>query len=131
MHITDLSKLHLHGHDFAILQQIEDAEYNATNIRINRINPPRRNVVLMPNKGFVIIAFKADNPGSWLMHCHIAGHASGGLALQILERQANALEMWPPGSEVFNKTEDLCRSWNAWVEGPPAQPTPLPDDSGI
>ncbi|KAK3358671.1 multicopper oxidase-domain-containing protein, partial [Lasiosphaeria hispida] len=67
----DAHPIHLHGHDFAILQQAENTPYTAANIRPNRLNPPRRDVVLMPTSGFIIIAFKADNPGSWLMHCHI------------------------------------------------------------
>jgi len=84
----------------------------------------------MPNNGFIIIAFKADNPGSWLLHCHIAEHASKGLALQILERQADAAKMWPPGSPVIEEAATLCSSWTAWVRtSSPA--TPLTSDSGI
>lgn len=44
----------------------------------NFVNPPRRDVVLLPANGYVAIAFKPDNPGAWLMHCHIAWHASAG-----------------------------------------------------
>lgn len=38
----------------------------------NFINPPRRDVVLLPAGGYIAIAFKPDNPGAWLVHCHIA-----------------------------------------------------------
>ncbi|KAK4227794.1 putative laccase [Podospora fimiseda] len=122
--------MHLHGHDFAILQQAENTLFKPENIRINRLNPPRRDVVMMPTKGFIIIAFKADNPGSWLLHCHIAAHASAGLALQILERQADANKMWPKGSKVQEEAASLCREWDSWV-GASSTATPLPDDSGI
>jgi FtsP/CotA-like multicopper oxidase with cupredoxin domain len=88
-------QIHLHGHDFAILQQEENQEYHPNKLNLNLDNPPRRDVVLLPNGGFVVIAFKADNPGSWLMHCHIARHASEGLALQILERQRDADKLFP------------------------------------
>lgn len=44
----------------------------------NFINPPRRDVVLVPAGGYIAIAFKPDNPGVWLLHCHIAWHASAG-----------------------------------------------------
>lgn len=44
-------------------------EYNKTltidNLHLNTHNPPRRDVVLLPGNGFVVIAFKTDNPGSW------------------------------------------------------------------
>jgi len=127
---TDAHPIHLHGHDFAILQQVEDQPFDYSKLQLNLFNPPRRDVVLMPTKGFIVIAFKADNPGSWLLHCHIAEHASKGLALQILERQQEALAIWGPGSQVFEDTTELCNSWKAWVKS--AQPpTPFPDDSGI
>ncbi|KAK0651136.1 multicopper oxidase-domain-containing protein [Cercophora newfieldiana] len=129
---TEAHPIHLHGHDFAILQQAENTIYTPANVRVNRLNPPRRDVVLLPANGFIIIAFKADNPGSWLMHCHIAGHASGGLALQILERQADAASIWPKASPAAQTAATLCSSWDQWVAAsytPTA--TPLPDDSGI
>ena len=62
--------MHLHGHDFAIVQQIGGATFpNGLNPKFN--NPPRRDVVLLPTDGYVIIAFRTDNPGPWLIHCHI------------------------------------------------------------
>jgi len=79
--------MHLHGHDFAILQVSNTSYTGELNPKVN--NPARRDVVLLPSGGFVVIAFKTDNPGTWLMHCHIAFHASSGLGLQIMERQVS------------------------------------------
>jgi len=58
--------LHLHGHDFAILQVGKKfcKDLRPGDINLRRINPARRDVVLVPSGGFVIIAFKADNPGN-------------------------------------------------------------------
>jgi hypothetical protein len=67
----------MHGHDFAILQQ-SSTQYKVGGLNLKLDNPPRRDVALLPMNGFLVIAFKADNPGSWLMHCHIVWHASGG-----------------------------------------------------
>ncbi|KAK0732030.1 multicopper oxidase-domain-containing protein [Lasiosphaeris hirsuta] len=131
---TDIAAhpIHLHGHDFAVLQQAENTSFDRESFRLNWLNPPRRDVVLMPANGFIVIAFKADNPGSWLLHCHIAKHASGGLALQILERQADAASMWPPASPAVQAAATLCSSWTSWVSASyTATATPLPDDSGI
>lgn len=44
----------------------------------NFANPPRRDVVLLPAGEDITIACKPDNPGAWLMHCHVAWHASAG-----------------------------------------------------
>ena len=69
--------MHLHGHDFVILAQ-STAPYNITT-SINTFkfdNPPRRDVALLPRGGYLAIAFKPDNPGVWLMHCHIGEDSS-------------------------------------------------------
>ena len=34
-------------------------------------NPTRRDTALLPGGGWLAIAFPTDNPGAWLMHCHI------------------------------------------------------------
>ncbi|ETI23255.1 hypothetical protein G647_05054 [Cladophialophora carrionii CBS 160.54] len=60
--------IHLHGHDFAILQQ-SSQPYQIGGLNLNLKNPPRRDVALLPASGFLVLAFKADNPGIWLMHC--------------------------------------------------------------
>jgi len=70
------------GHDFAVLRQSSKNWYpdpeighpgdrlmfppdrlNCANPNLNCRNPPRRDVILLPASGYVIIAFKADNPG--------------------------------------------------------------------
>lgn len=110
---TDGNQMHLHGHDFAIVQTSTEP-YNGT-VTPNLVNPLRRDVVSLPGKGFVVIAFKTDNPGNWLMHCHIAFHAAGGLALQILERQSDANVIWPPGqSPALQEAQRVCGNWNSW-----------------
>jgi hypothetical protein len=107
--------IHLHGHDFAILAQGTDP-YNPKNSTLVLNNPPRRDVVLLPEGGHIVIAFKTDNPGAWLMHCHIARHASEGLALQIVEDRtlANNL-LWPKGSKALQVAEELCQEWTNWM----------------
>ncbi|KAK1622754.1 multicopper oxidase-domain-containing protein [Colletotrichum phormii] len=95
--------IHLHGHDFAIIQQEDDTLWDIKDFKPNKNklnNPPRRDVVVLPRSGYAVIAFKSDNPGVWLMHCHIAKHASTGLSLQIMERQAEANIIWQPGNSM-------------------------------
>jgi hypothetical protein len=112
---THCLQIHLHGHDFAILQQIGARTFPAgLNLALN--NPPRRDVVLLPQDGYVVIAFKTDNPGAWLVHCHIADHASAGLAMQIMERQKDAANIWPSlnTSAALRETKRVCGNWNKW-----------------
>ncbi|GMY08316.1 laccase-12-like [Fagus crenata] len=39
------------------------------------------NTVAVPVNGWAVIRFVADNPGAWLMHCHLDVHINWGLAM--------------------------------------------------
>ena len=115
--LTRSRQIHLHGHDFALVEQAYNKVLDPWNLSLKLDNPPRRDVVLLPEKGYVIIAFKADNPGAWLIHCHIAFHISEGLGLQIMERQKDAEAIWPTGdSAALNETARVCQNWKDWQE---------------
>ncbi|KAF4964074.1 hypothetical protein FSARC_7976 [Fusarium sarcochroum] len=126
--VTGAHPIHLHGHDFALLQQEEGQKYDPSKLNLKLDNPPRRDVVLLPRDGFVVIAFKADNPGVWLMHCHIARHASEGLAMQILERQSDANALFPSTSSNMIEADKVCQDWKAWQH---SQEDFFEGDSGI
>jgi FtsP/CotA-like multicopper oxidase with cupredoxin domain len=66
--------IHLHGHDFWILA--EGAGSFDSTVLLNLANPPRRDTALLPAAGYLVLAFETDNPGVWLMHCHIGWHTS-------------------------------------------------------
>ncbi|XP_072996546.1 laccase-3-like [Typha latifolia] len=77
--------IHLHGYDFYILGEgfgnfdpKKDAE------KFNLVDPPMRNTVAVPVNGWAVIRFVADNPGVWLMHCHLDVHITWGLAMAFL-----------------------------------------------
>ncbi|KAK3115509.1 hypothetical protein LTR53_005045 [Teratosphaeriaceae sp. CCFEE 6253] len=81
--------IHLHGHDFYVLAQGTGTYSSST--PLNLANPTRRDTAMMPwnpqrgQGGYLVIAFFTDNPGVWLMHCHIGWHNAMGFALQIIE----------------------------------------------
>lgn len=86
--------MHLHGHDFSVLGQGRGV-FTADMIgQLKFDNPIRRDTVLLfgfgnPQaftSGWTVIGFQTDNPGAWVMHCHIIWHADGGMGLQYLER---------------------------------------------
>jgi hypothetical protein len=94
---------------------------------------PRRDVVFLPEYGYVVIAFPADNPGAWLIHCHIAKHASMGLAMQVLEDRIRADLLWPVGSANWTIAQNLCTDWKKWCvsTNTSCTSTDFQDDSGI
>ncbi|TAQ90080.1 hypothetical protein B7494_g1621 [Chlorociboria aeruginascens] len=114
--------IHLHGHDFWVIGQSTDV-WNPDTSVLNLVNPPRRDVASLPANGYLVIAFKKDNPGSWLLHCHIAWHASEGLAMQFVEDESK-IAVSLTDTDTF---EDTCQSWDSYT------PTEvyLQDDSGI
>ncbi|OTA55200.1 multicopper oxidase [Hypoxylon sp. EC38] len=113
--------IHLHGHDFFVLAQEANANYtDATPLQLK--NPPRRDIAMLPANGFLVIGFITDNPGVWLMHCHIGWHASQGFGLQAIEREAEI----PPLCDT-SSLDSTCAKWQKYV----AAKGLLQEDSGI
>jgi hypothetical protein len=55
---------------------------------------PKRDTALLPALGHLVLAFRSDNPGAWLMHCQIGWHLEQGFALQVVESGAEAWGMF-------------------------------------
>ena len=55
-----------------------------TNGRLNN-TAIRKDTVIVPAGGYVVIAFQADNPGYWFMHCHMEVHLLEGMAVIVQE----------------------------------------------
>jgi len=106
--------IHLHGHDFVILAQSSNPFIYGHSYQLDLVNPTRRDVVMLPANGFVIIAFKTDNPGTWLMHCHIAWHSSAGLALQWVERPSNIPALMDRHPGVKTELAERCHRWHEY-----------------
>ena len=58
--------MHVHGHHFFVLNEQNTAG-------------DFRDTVLIHRNDTVRIAFVADNPGKWLLHCHMLEHAAAGM----------------------------------------------------
>ncbi|KAK3306164.1 laccase-1 [Chaetomium strumarium] len=126
--------MHLHGHDFLVLGRSPDVP-PATQQRfvfdpavdlprLKGANPVRRDVAMLPAKGWLLLAFRTDNPGAWLFHCHIAWHVSGGLSVTFLERAADLRSRIPDADKQdFNR---VCAEWNAYAPSAPPK-----TDSGL
>lgn len=55
----------------------------------NLANPLRRDTFTVPAESHVVIRFRADNPGIWVLHCHVAWHLEAGMLVSFLERPAD------------------------------------------
>ena len=112
--------IHLHGHSFHVVK-VGYGSYDVDN-RIDQPTPDitcgtpcltaprwtdntppddiqitgktiRKDTVMVPAGGYVVIDFIADNPGYWFLHCHIESHQLEGMAVVINEVQS---EQNPP-----------------------------------
>ncbi|ETW83287.1 multicopper oxidase [Heterobasidion irregulare TC 32-1] len=71
---------HLHGNDFQIIARGTGtlSIANAASLNYNLTNPVRRDTVVIPGGGYAVLRFSNDNPGVWVLHCHIAWHLAEG-----------------------------------------------------
>ena len=65
--------MHLHGHHFQVVA-----------IDGRALSGAMRDTVLVPPMGRVAIAFDADNPGRWLLHCHNLYHMAMGMMTEVV-----------------------------------------------
>ncbi len=65
--------MHLHGHHFRVIERNGEAQADT----------PWRDTFLMERDERTAIAFVADNPGKWMLHCHMLEHQAAGMATWI------------------------------------------------
>lgn len=61
--------MHLHGHHFRVLSRSGS----------RKLRPFWWDTVLMDPREEMTIAFVADNPGKWMLHCHMLDHQAAGM----------------------------------------------------
>ncbi|KAK1236889.1 hypothetical protein MKX08_007837 [Trichoderma sp. CBMAI-0020] len=112
--------VHLHGFDFYVLAQ--GTGTYSDSVTLNTDNPPRRDVAMLPASGYLVLAFETDNPGAWLMHCHIGWHTSEGFALQWVVRESEIA-----GLLDYDELNSTCAAWKSYTSANSV----IEDDSGI
>lgn len=90
---TGRHPFHLHGHVFQLIARgaaRDDDELPITyaeeedSVEFPEY-PMIRDTVYVEPQSYMVIRFKADNPGVWFFHCHIEWHLIQGLALVLIE----------------------------------------------
>lgn len=105
---------HLHGMPFYVIGmgRSPDEETQRMSLKLaldldrrgvlNRkfLTPSLRDTVAVPNNGYTVIRFRADNPGVWMFHCHFQYHIVIGMNLLF---QVGTKKDWPPVPPNFPK----------------------------
>lgn len=95
--------IHLHGYDFYIVGEgFGNFNPSKDTAKFNLVDPPMRNTASVPVGGWAVIRFVADNPGVWLMHCHLDVHIGWGLAMAfVVENGVGELQtLEPPPADL-------------------------------
>jgi FtsP/CotA-like multicopper oxidase with cupredoxin domain len=66
--------IHVHGHVFSVLSKNGHRLTGA---------PIHLDAILVAPGETWDVAFKADNPGIWMLHCHVLAHATAGMSMTI------------------------------------------------
>ncbi|KAL7303457.1 hypothetical protein TKK_0004639 [Trichogramma kaykai] len=86
---------HLHGYSFKVVGIGRSPDKNVKKINLKHAIdldrrgllhrefnlPPSKDTIAVPNNGYVVFRFRADNPGYWLFHCHFLFHIVIGMNL--------------------------------------------------
>ncbi|XP_053694017.1 uncharacterized protein LOC128741918 [Sabethes cyaneus] len=98
---------HIHGHRFivtdmgrlpeeAMNRRLDYLQENKFTRKPNSHNPPYKDTISIPNKGFVRTRFRANNPGFWLIHCHFEWHLGTGMGLVLQVGEVHEMRKAPP-----------------------------------
>lgn len=118
---------------------------------LNFHNPPRRDTALLvgnaeknPNRGgrlflicicqvsramlnivlgYLVIGFKTNNPGVWMLHCHIIWHSESGMGLQFIERPDEI------PAKLYTSKRSYLQECAAEIEYEQADPNHIKSDS--
>lgn len=88
---------HLHGYAFHVIGMGRSPDTTVKKINLKHAldldrrgllhrefaAPPRKDTIAVPNNGYVVLRFRADNPGFWMFHCHFDFHLVIGMGLLL------------------------------------------------
>ena len=88
-----------------------------------KIDPrtPRKDTIMVPAGGYVIIDVVTDNPGVWFMHCHVENHAVEGMGVVLNEAQPNQNPS-PPDMRQCGNFEPTLAEFYDWLQFDPDNP---------
>ncbi|KAK4308758.1 hypothetical protein Pmani_019558 [Petrolisthes manimaculis] len=108
---------HLHGYNFYVVAMGrlgnstsvgEVAALDASGGITRKLQDAvKKDTVTIPDGGYTIVRFTADNPGWWLMHCHLIFHSEVGMVAALHVGEPSDL---PPVPQGFNTCSSFLPS---------------------
>ena len=88
--------IHMHGHAYSIVSMDtpDDSTIPTTAEYIQKLDeegkiernfdkPPIKDTVVVPDSGYTVLRFIANNPGVWMVHCHLDFHMETGMGFVL------------------------------------------------
>jgi len=98
---------HLHGLTFWVLgtggANAGDFDEVRDNDKLN-VNGVRRDTTPTPQNSWVVLRYETDNPGAWLLHCHINWHLEIGLGTVFVEGEEELRDHY----RIPDETRRVC-----------------------
>lgn len=125
---TGTHPFHLHGHVFQVvsrgpiasddsdkLDAMDPIVYDPTKDDKPNEYPLTRDTVYVNGKSWVVLRFRADNPGVWLFHCHIQWHVMQGLSMVLIEAP---LQVQKTNSQFLtDSSKNVCLNNRVSIQG--------------
>ena len=89
-HTSMAHPMHLHGHEFEV------TEIDGKRLKQGAM---RDTVLVLPNS-IVKVQFDANNPGNWMMHCHMLYHQASGMMTIV-----NYADVAEPNLNLLNRMD--------------------------
>ena len=119
---TGKHPFHLHGHVFQLIERHESIDddqdpvlFDASNHAERPEYPMLRDTVYVNPQSYIVMRFRADNPGLWMFHCHIEWHLDQGLAIVLVEDPLTLQQT--KSQQLTENHKDICRKAGIPLEG--------------
>ncbi|RLV89401.1 Iron transport multicopper oxidase FET3 [Spathaspora sp. JA1] len=119
---TGKHPFHMHGHAFQVIERHEAIDDNDPPVGFNSSDhaawpeyPMIRDTVYVLPQSYMVLRFKADNPGVWMFHCHIEWHLDQGLAILLVEDPMGIQN--DPSQQITDNHKQICEKVGVPWEG--------------
>lgn len=114
--------MHIHGHAPQLVARVAgevDSDGNITSQSVYDGEtssfpavPVRRDTWVLAVAGYTVVRFVANNPGVWIIHCHMEWHVDAGLTATLVEAPTMLQsQSFPPAMA------QICLAQNSTVSG--------------
>ncbi len=111
-HDSAIHPFHLHGHQFQIIERPKSNAGRWKGTKLIPATPSRRDTVAVFANSHVVIRILANNPGVFLLHCHIEWHVEMGLSATLIEAPERLVNYKIPQDHL-----DICKAQGIPTEG--------------